>query len=91
MGSHAFVEEIVIKRLEGERRFWDSIPWVPDLQCAWQILLQCVGPRCHHMLRTLPLGQSREPVEGHGAGREYAMSTLLEDFQGMRHLKNKFD
>ena len=25
---------------------------------AWQILLQCAGPRCHHYLRTLPPSQS---------------------------------
>ena len=60
VGSHAFVEEIVIKRLEGERRFWDSIPWVPDLQCAWQILLQwrwaTVSPHVAHT--------ATRPVEG---------------------------
>ena len=32
----------------------DAIPSVPDLQCAWQLLLQCAGPRCHHLLRTVP-------------------------------------
>ena len=26
-----------------------------DLQCAWQLMLQCAGPRCHHVLRTAPL------------------------------------
>ena len=25
----------------------------PDAQCAWQIRLQCAGPRCHHFLRTV--------------------------------------
>ena len=29
-----------------------AIEWVPDLQAAWQILAQCAGARCHHLLRT---------------------------------------
>ena len=37
-----------------EQHLWRAIAWVPDLQCAWQILLQCAGPTCHHCLRTLP-------------------------------------
>ena len=28
------------------------------IQCAWHLLLQCAGPRCHHHLRTLPPSQS---------------------------------
>ena len=36
-----------------------SNPKVPDLQCAWQLLVQCAGPRCHHFLRTVPPSQSR--------------------------------
>ena len=23
--------------------------WVPDVQCAWQVLLQCVSPMCRHI------------------------------------------
>ena len=41
------------ERLQRERELWEAIPWVPDLQCGWQVLLQCAGPRCHHLLRTL--------------------------------------
>ena len=32
---------------------------IPDLQRAWQVLLQCSGPRCHHTLRTMPPGTRR--------------------------------
>ena len=28
------------------------------LLCAWQILLQCAGPRCHQLSRTFPASQS---------------------------------
>ena len=58
VGSRRFVHEKVMERVDEERRLWEAIPHVPDLQCAWQILLQCAGPRCHHMLRTLPPTQS---------------------------------
>ena len=42
-----------------------------------QILLQCAGPRCHHMLRTLPPSQSEEYAQAHDAGMLRVMDTLL--------------
>ena len=44
VGSDAFVQAVSEDRLEEERRLWEAIPWVPDVQCGWQILLQCAGP-----------------------------------------------
>ena len=44
IGSPEFVRTTVAKRLEDEGQLWDAIAWVPDLQCSWQILLQCAGP-----------------------------------------------
>ena len=41
------------KRLEEEDKLWRAIPSVP-LQCAWQLLVQCAVPRCHHFVRTIP-------------------------------------
>ena len=67
VGSTRFVEEVVNKRLEEGAKLWEAIPTVPDLQAAWQILLQCAGPRCH-MLRTLPPSQSEEYAQAHDAG-----------------------
>ena len=58
IGSEAFIQAFTDKRLKEERRLWNAIPSVPDLQCAWQLLLQCAGPRCHHVLRTVPPSQS---------------------------------
>ena len=54
VGSYEFVEAKIEARLADEKLLWEAISWVPDLQCAWQILLQCAGPRCHHLLRTVP-------------------------------------
>ena len=32
--------------------FWDAIPTVKNLQCAWQLLLQSANPQANHTLRT---------------------------------------
>ena len=53
VGSEQFVERVSRERLAKERELWVSIPKKPDLQCAWQLLLQCARPRCHHFLRTV--------------------------------------
>ena len=68
VGSAEFVESAIRDRLEKERDLWQAIPKVHDLQCAWQLLLQCAGPRCHHFLRTVPPSQSRTYAEGHDQG-----------------------
>ena len=80
VGSTRFVEEVVNKRLEEEAKLWEVIPTVPHLQAAWQILLQCAGPRCHHMLWTLPPSQSGECAQAHDAGMLRVMDTLLALF-----------
>ena len=36
------------ERSGDEEEFWRTIQWVPDLQCAWQLLVQCAGPHCCH-------------------------------------------
>ena len=43
IGSFEFIKEVSDRRLEEEQRLWDAIPWIPDLQCAWQVLPQCAG------------------------------------------------
>ena len=56
--------------------------WVPDVQSAWQILLQCAGHRCHHFLRTLPPSQSTNYAIGHDLGMQTAMASLLGEIPG---------
>ena len=41
VGSDEFIREVSDARLEEEHKLWNAIPWIPDLQCAWQVLLQC--------------------------------------------------
>ena len=71
VGSAAFVQEVVNKV-----ELWNAIPSVPDLQAAWQILLQCAGPRCHH-LRTLPPLQSEDYARSHDDGMERVTRILV--------------
>ena len=68
LGSAEFEQEASNQRLQEERMLWEAIPWIPDLQCAWQVLLQCSGPRCHHSLRTMPPCSSASYAEGHDEG-----------------------
>ena len=77
IGTSEFVRSITQQRLEDEGRLWKAIAWVPDLQCAWQILLQCAGPRCHHLLRTLPPSQATEYAQAHDDGMLQVMNVLM--------------
>ena len=54
IGTEEFVTRQVEERLADEERLWDAIPTVQDVQCAWQILLQCADPNANHLLRTVP-------------------------------------
>ena len=67
VGCEEFVSSFIERRLADEQKLWDAIPSVPDLQCVWQVLLQCAGPRCHHCcaqfhrlcLKCMPRGTTR--------------------------------
>ena len=69
-------------RLDEERRLKEAVSQVPDVQCGWQILVQCAGPRCHHLLRTVPPSQSRQHAVGHDAGMMRAMESVLGGIPG---------
>ena len=87
IGSPEFVHSFIEKRLEDEQRLWEAVTWVPDLQSAWQILLQCAGPRCHHLLRTLPPSQSTEYAQHHDDGMWQALGRLLVGLTGTEEEK----
>ena len=53
-----------------------------DIQCAWQILLQCPGPRCHHYLRFVPPSQSEIYADGHDGGMWRAFEALMGRLPG---------
>ena len=83
---HQVLSDVVAERVQEETRLWEAVEWVPDLQAAWQILVQCAGPRCHHLLRTLPPSQSSEYAFLHDAGMLRAMKSLLESHKRKKML-----
>jgi hypothetical protein len=82
VGSADFVQQHADKRLADEKRLWDALQEVPDLQCAWVILLLCCGPRANHLLRTLPPSQSARYAEAHDEGMWDTFERLLRGVPG---------
>ena len=82
VGSDEFVKEVSDARLEEEHKLWNAIPWIPDLQCAWLVLLQCAGPRCHHFIRTMPPSKLMEYAHGHDRGMLRSMEAILGSLPG---------
>ena len=68
IGSPQYVERKMDERISKERELWMAIPTVPDLQCAWQLLVQCANPRANHIMRTMPPSQSAVYCRAHDAG-----------------------
>ena len=89
VGSPEFVARLAQERLDEEEKLWNAIPLVPDLQCAWQILVQCAGPRCHHFLRTMPPSQSAEYARGHDDGMMSTMHALFGGVTGSEEQKRR--
>ena len=65
IGSDTFVQAQVSERLDNEATFLDQLPGLPDVQCAWQLLVRCAVPRMNHVLRTLPPGQAARYASRH--------------------------
>ena len=77
------------ERLEEETKLWRAIPSVRDLQCAWQLLVQCAGPRCHHFIRNVPPEHSVAYAQGHDRGVKEVMVNLLEGLPGNLHQRHE--
>ena len=56
------------ERISKERILWEAIRSVPDLQCAWQILLQSANPQANHTMRTMPPSLSAAYCVAHVEG-----------------------
>ena len=55
------------------------IPDLPDLQCAWALLLHCAVPRSNHYIRSLPPSQ----VHAYAAGHDRALQKVLRQMVGV--------
>ena len=75
--KNQFTRAKLQNRIDEERRLWETIPNVPDLQCGWQILLLSANPRANHTLRTLPPSISSEYGRQHDDGIWNTARTLL--------------
>ena len=79
VGTATFVREHADKRLADESRLWGALQEVPDHQCAWQLLVQCAGPRANHLLRP---SQSQSYAAAHDAGMWTAALEVLRGVLG---------
>ena len=82
IGSTQYTHARMQERIADEQRLWNAIPRVPDLQCAWQLLLQSAGPRANHTIRTLPPESSHECVLEYDAGMWRTALALLGEIPG---------
>ena len=82
MGSTQYTHARMQEGIADEQRLWNAIPHVPDLQCAWQLLLQSAGPRANHTIRTLPPESSHECALEHDAGMWRTALALLGEIPG---------
>ena len=55
---------------------------MPDLQCAWQLLVQSANPRANHSLRTMPPSSTAEYARAHDDSMWQTVETLLQQTPG---------
>ena len=53
LGHEDFVQGQLDEKIEEHRVLLDKISKVPDLQCAWLLLLLCAASRANYMLRVV--------------------------------------
>ena len=54
IGTPEFVQKSCADRLSDQQDLLRKLGELPDLQCAWVLLMYCASPRCVHTLRTVP-------------------------------------
>ena len=57
--------------------FLAKLVQIPDVQCAWLLLLYCAASRCNHTLRTLPPDLSQDYAERHDIAMRRTLSEIL--------------
>ena len=77
IGSREFVSAKLEERMQGERRLLNWLPQLPDLQCAWSLLLYCASPRANHLLRTVPPAEVQEYAAAHDMSMGCTLHALL--------------
>ena len=84
IGSPQYIQRKMDERISKERELWMAIPTVPDLQCAWQLLVQSANPRANHTMRTMPPSHSAVYCRAHDVGIWHTARELLGDIPSDR-------
>ena len=72
-----FVRRHLQSELASHCTLLERIPSIPDLQCAWLILLFCASTRANFLLRALPPSATREFAFQHDTSLRGCLSALL--------------
>ncbi|OLP78203.1 hypothetical protein AK812_SmicGene41644 [Symbiodinium microadriaticum] len=75
IGHCDYVREWGQRRLREEQALLDHLQHLPDLQCAWLLLLMCASTRATHALRNIP----PEDVRPYAEGRDRAVCAALQE------------
>jgi hypothetical protein len=78
VGLPAFIATKAEARMTEERRLLESIPRMPDLQCAWALLLYSAVPRANHFLRLLPPSLAQSYARAHDMEIRLCLAALLQ-------------
>eukprot|EP00435_Cladocopium_sp_Y103_P003690 s4199_g1.t1 len=79
VGDPAFIQAQATARLAEEQIFLDALQHLPDLQCAWLLLLYCGAPRGQHLIRTVPPSLAERYAQAHDDATWRALCMLLHD------------
>ena len=78
LGDPEFVAAQLHQLRAKQDNLLQAIRTIPDLQCAWLLLLFCAAPRCGHVLRMLPPCLTA----AFGASHNEAVLSSLSDLLG---------
>ena len=73
LGHPDYVRKWGRRRVRDEQAFLDHLPHLPDLQCAWLLLLLCGSTRANHALRNIP----PDVVQPYAEARDRAICATL--------------
>ena len=77
LGQPEFVVEQLREVSQSHASLFEKIPAVPDLQCAWLLLLFCASTRANYLLRAVPPAFSEGFARNHDTRVWECLSALL--------------
>ena len=80
IGHDEYVRTQARERLREAREFLQAVPRLPDLQCAWLLLLFCASPRAQYLLGNVPPELAADYARSHD---DEVWRTLLELLGGL--------